>query len=73
MSYKKYQSQEWVNIQQEMDEDDNSASIMDEFDQEKNIIVTEQQDKFLKSLSKAVENGELEMIVAFRIIREIHK
>jgi hypothetical protein len=27
----KYQSQEWVNIQQEMEEDENSASIMDDF------------------------------------------
>lgn len=36
-------------------------------------IVTEQQDKFLKSISKAVENGELKMSVAFRIIREMHK
>ena len=29
--YDKYQSQEWVNIQQEMEEDENSASIMDDF------------------------------------------
>ena len=29
--YDKYQSQEWVNIQQEMEEDQNSASIMDDF------------------------------------------
>jgi hypothetical protein len=27
----KYQSQEWVNIQQEMEEDENSPSIMDDF------------------------------------------
>jgi hypothetical protein len=73
MSYNKYQSQEWVNVQQEMYEDENSASIMDEFNEEKNRSVTEQQDKFLKSISKAVENGELKMSVAFRIIREIHK
>ena len=26
-----YQSQEWVNIQQEMEEDETSASIMDDF------------------------------------------
>lgn len=26
-----YQSQEWVNVQQEMEEDENSASIMDDF------------------------------------------
>ena len=73
MSYNKYQSQEWVNVQQEMYEDENSASIMDEFNEEKNRSVTEQQDKFLKSISKAVENGELKMSVAFRIIREMHK
>ena len=29
--YDKYQSQDWVNIQQEMEEDQNSASIMDDF------------------------------------------
>lgn len=29
--YDRYQSQEWVNIQQEMEEDENSASIMDDF------------------------------------------
>ena len=27
----KYQSWEWVNIQQEIEEDENSGSIMDEF------------------------------------------
>ncbi len=27
----KYQSQEWVNVQQEMEDDQNSASIMDDF------------------------------------------
>ena len=31
MSYEKYQSWEWVSIQQEMEEDENSPSIMDEF------------------------------------------
>ena len=31
MDYSKYQSQEWVNIQQEIYEDENSGSIMDEF------------------------------------------
>ena len=31
MNYNKYQSNEWVNIQIEMDEDKNSGSIMDEF------------------------------------------
>ena len=29
--YKKYQSQEWVDIQNELEEDEKSASIMDEF------------------------------------------
>lgn len=29
--YNKYQSWEWVNIQQEMEDDENSRSIMDEF------------------------------------------
>ena len=29
--YNRYQSQEWVNIQNEIDEDENSGSIMDEF------------------------------------------
>ena len=29
--YNKYQSWEWVNIQQEIEEDENSGSIMDEF------------------------------------------
>tara|TARA_R110000850_G_scaffold94331_1_gene198992 strand:+ start:352 stop:483 length:132 start_codon:yes stop_codon:yes gene_type:complete len=29
--YSKYQSEEWVNIQIEMEEDENSGSIMDEF------------------------------------------
>ena len=31
MNYSKYQSNEWVNIQIEMEEDENSGSIMDEF------------------------------------------
>jgi len=31
MSYDKYQSWEWVNIQKEMEEDENSPSIMDDF------------------------------------------
>ena len=31
MSYNKYQSWEWVNIQIEMEEDENSPSIMDDF------------------------------------------
>tara|TARA_R110000744_G_scaffold261688_1_gene376331 strand:+ start:25 stop:126 length:102 start_codon:yes stop_codon:yes gene_type:complete len=31
MSYSKYQSQEWVTIQQEMEDDENSPSIMDQF------------------------------------------
>ena len=32
MDYDKYyQSQEWVTIQQEIEEDENSGSIMDEF------------------------------------------
>ena len=31
MNYNKYQSQEWVNIQIEIEEDENSGSIMDEF------------------------------------------
>ena len=30
--YSKYQSEEWVNIQIEMEEDENSSSIMDEFE-----------------------------------------
>jgi len=30
-SYDKYQSWEWVNIQKEMEEDENSPSIMDDF------------------------------------------
>ena len=38
MSYNKYQSQEWVNVQQEMYEDENSASIMDEFNEEKKSV-----------------------------------
>ncbi len=29
--YKKYQSEEWVKIQNEIEKDENSASIMDEF------------------------------------------
>ena len=35
MSYNKYQSQEWIEIQQEMEEDENSASIMDQFKKQK--------------------------------------
>ena len=31
MNYSKYQSNEWVNVQIEMEEDENSGSIMDEF------------------------------------------
>lgn len=31
MSYDKYQSQAWVTIQQEVEEDENSGSIMDQF------------------------------------------
>ena len=31
MEYTKYQSEEWVNIQIEVDEDENSGSIMDQF------------------------------------------
>lgn len=31
MDVNKYQSWEWVNIQQEIEEDENSGSIMDEF------------------------------------------
>ena len=30
-----------------------------------------QEDKFLKAITLAVENGELKMSVAFRMIREI--
>lgn len=30
-NYDKYQSWEWVNIQEEMEEDENSPSIMDDF------------------------------------------
>ena len=30
-NYDKYQSWEWVNIQAEMEEDENSPSIMDDF------------------------------------------
>lgn len=30
MTYDKYQSWEWVNIQKEMEEDENSPSIMDD-------------------------------------------
>ena len=29
--YKKYQSEDWVKIQNEIEKDENSASIMDEF------------------------------------------
>ncbi len=35
-NYNKYQSQEWVDIQNEIEEDENSPSIMDEFKKEKN-------------------------------------
>jgi hypothetical protein len=35
MYYDKYQSNEWVNIQIEMEEDENSGSIMDEFKEKK--------------------------------------
>jgi hypothetical protein len=35
--YKKYQSQEWVDIQNELEEDENSASIMDEFKDNNNL------------------------------------
>ena len=31
MTYNKYQSEEWVTIQQEMEDDENSPSIMDQF------------------------------------------
>tara|TARA_R110000803_G_scaffold13092_1_gene36987 strand:+ start:1259 stop:1360 length:102 start_codon:yes stop_codon:yes gene_type:complete len=31
MIYNKYQSEEWVTIQQEMEDDENSPSIMDQF------------------------------------------
>jgi hypothetical protein len=37
MNYDKYQSNEWVNVQIEMEEDENSGSIMDEFKINKNI------------------------------------
>ena len=37
MNYSKYQSNEWVNVQIEMEEDENSGSIMDEFKINKNI------------------------------------
>jgi hypothetical protein len=31
MSYDKYKSWEWVSVQQEMEDDENSPSIMDDF------------------------------------------
>ncbi len=37
-NYKKYQSNEWVEIQREMFEDENCKSIMDEFDKKSTKI-----------------------------------
>jgi hypothetical protein len=39
MNYDKYQSNEWVNIQIEMEEDENSGSIMDEFKESKSNVI----------------------------------
>jgi hypothetical protein len=50
--YKKYQSQEWVNIQQEMEEDENSASIMDDFKENNNLKI-----KPMKLTKKQLTNG----------------
>lgn len=43
MSYLKYQSSEWVEIQKEMHEDENKESIMDEFiiTKENKILISE--------------------------------
>jgi len=45
--YSKYQSQEWVNVQQDTFEDENSTSIMDDF--KTNIMTTSEIKNFLNS------------------------
>jgi len=50
--YKKYQSQEWVDIQNEIEEDENSASIMDEFRDNNNLKT-----KTMKLTKKQLTNG----------------
>jgi|14BtaG_2_1085337.scaffolds.fasta_scaffold24217_2 hypothetical protein len=46
--YKKYQSQEWVDIQNELEEDEKSASIMDEF-RDNNNLKTNNMDRTKKT------------------------
>ena len=52
--YKKYQSQEWVDIQNELEEDEKSASIMDEFKDNNNLKIKTMEaiNKLIKELKK---------------------
>jgi|11_taG_2_1085331.scaffolds.fasta_scaffold73571_1 hypothetical protein len=52
--YKKYQSQEWVDIQNEIEEDENSASIMDEFRDNNNLKT-----KTMEAINKLREYANL--------------
>ena len=65
MSYLKYQSSEWVEIQKEMYEDENTASIMDEF-----IMTKEQKIDYLCNLlRKAGTHESLVMPNAILLLR----
>jgi len=58
MSYDKYQTWEWVEIQKEMYEDENTPSIMDEFTKEQQEFTSNKCSDCMSYLNEETEECE---------------